>query len=359
MGWKKMNHRLTADNQRGAVAVLVGLMLALFVGVTALAVDVGYMMVVKNELQNVADASALAACGLLGNQYGNEQPVDRAAIRQRAIDAASANRAGNVNITLLGADIEIGTWDQNRTPPFESVSANPPNAVRVITRRDASANNPITLFFARIFGIQDTPVQAFATAALTGQSAAGRGGLPVPVGISRYWFDNQPLFNFCNQPIRFYPTNDPTSCAGWHVFDRYSNFNDIGLRRTIGDLRTGTYESPEVTAGGDQFEFGGGTMSTHTFDAMLQLFQANLNRDLNNDGTLDAWEAAVPVYESSDCSNPQGEITIVGFATIVITGVQSSPVHQIDGYVLCNTFEPARGGGNNYGTMGTIPGLVQ
>ncbi len=358
MGGKNSNLRLTADNQRGAVAILVGLLLALFVGVTAMAVDVGYMMIVKNELQNVADASALSSCGLLGNQYENEQPVNEAAIRQRAIDTALANRAGGVNITLLTADIEIGTWDQARTPPFIA-GTGPPNAVRVTARRETGANNPVTLFFARIFGFQDAAVNAFATAALTGQSTAGRGGLPVPVGISRYWFDNQPLFNFCNQPIRFYPTNDPSSCAGWHLYDRYENFNDRRLRDTISDLRTGQYESPEVTANDTEFEFGGGTMSTHTFNAMLQLFQANLNRDLNNDGILDAWETSVPVYESSDCGNPTGEIVIVGFATIVITGVQDSPVHQIDGYVICNSFEPSRGGGNNYGTMGTIPGLVQ
>jgi hypothetical protein len=54
-----------------------------------------------------------------------------------------------------------------------------------------------------------------------------------------------------------------------------------------------------------------------------------------------------------------GAQTIVGFATIVITGVQDSPVHQIDGYVICENVEFGRGSGGNYGTMGSIPGLVQ
>ncbi len=346
-------------NNRGAVAVVVALCLILLIGAAAMAIDVGRLAVSRNELQNVADASALAACRLLGDQYERGVTPDHEAIRQRAMDTASANQAAGANITLLDADIEIGTWDQNRSPSFESPGTGSPNAVRVTARRDAWANSPVGLFFARIFGIQTAPVRAVATAALTGQSTAGRGGLPVPVGISRAWFDNQPLFSFCNQPIRFYPTNDPSSCAGWHLYDRYDNFNDRRLRDTITDLRTGRYESPEVTAYRTEFEFGGGTMSTHTFEAMRQLFLANLNRDLNNDGTLDAWETGVPVYESSDCRNPTGEITIVGFATIVITGVQDSPVHQIDGYVICNSYEPARGGGNNYGTMGTIPGLVQ
>ncbi len=103
-------------------------------------------------------------------------------------------------------------------------------------------------------------------------------------------------------------------------------------------------------------------MSTQTFAAMKSLFDA---RKVLNDGIIDSdndpttWTAAVPVYDWEDCSNPNTSITIVGFATIVITNVQDSPVHQIDGYVICNNVEPGRGGGGSYGTLGSIPGLVQ
>jgi len=100
-------------------------------------------------------------------------------------------------------------------------------------------------------------------------------------------------------------------------------------------------------------------MSNQTFNNFMSLFQANLNRDLNNDGVNDAWETGVPVYDSSDCSNPHGAITIVGFATIVITNVIGPPAKIIDGYVICNNVEPGRGSGGNYGTKGSIPGLVQ
>jgi Flp pilus assembly protein TadG len=50
-------------DQRGAVAVIVAI-LAFFVliGMMALAIDVGYLYATKNELQDVADASAVGIC---------------------------------------------------------------------------------------------------------------------------------------------------------------------------------------------------------------------------------------------------------------------------------------------------------
>jgi Flp pilus assembly protein TadG len=46
-------------NKRGAVAVIVAILLAVLIGFTALSVDVGHLYVVHNELQNAADAGAL------------------------------------------------------------------------------------------------------------------------------------------------------------------------------------------------------------------------------------------------------------------------------------------------------------
>ena len=50
-------------NQRGSVAVITAILLAALIGIAALAVDIGYVAVSKNELQNVADAAALAGAG--------------------------------------------------------------------------------------------------------------------------------------------------------------------------------------------------------------------------------------------------------------------------------------------------------
>lgn len=52
-----MNKR---HSERGAVAVIIGLMMVVLVGFIGLAIDFGYAYVKKNQVQNVADAEALA-----------------------------------------------------------------------------------------------------------------------------------------------------------------------------------------------------------------------------------------------------------------------------------------------------------
>ena len=53
--------------RRGAVVPLMALMLVFILGVVAFAVDIGYMVVVRQELQNAADSSALAGASQLAD----------------------------------------------------------------------------------------------------------------------------------------------------------------------------------------------------------------------------------------------------------------------------------------------------
>ena len=97
------------NEQRGAVAVTVALMMFVLIGFAALSIDIGYLMVTRNELQNVADAAALAATRKLGNNYENMTPSEQLSytcgstewpcteITSVAIEAGLANRAGQVD----------------------------------------------------------------------------------------------------------------------------------------------------------------------------------------------------------------------------------------------------------------------
>ena len=88
-------------------------------------------------------------------------------------------------------------------------------------------------------------------------------------------------------------------------------------------------------------------------------------KDLFNEKKLeeppyDEWETAVVVYDRDDCSNPNQTITIVGFATAIIREVTCPPDEKlIQAEVICENVDWGRGGGGNYGTMGSIPGLVE
>ena len=352
-------------NQAGVSAVIVAIVLTMLIGFTALAVDVGFMYVTKNELQNVADAAALAGAGHLGSIYAGLSYEDqqthmftRANIMAVVQQVAGKNQAAKMNISILDVDVTIGTWDGSTLTPMADPLVGP-DAVRVIARRDGVANGPITIFFAKIFGIDTVDVSADATAALTGQSIAGPGGLPFPTGISKKWFDKP---EYCEQPIKFYPTGTLEGCAGWHTYNE-SPANANKLREILEGLTPPdrTYESPPVQAYETEFTFTGGTVAS-AFDEMKALFDA---MKVLNDGILDAdedsttWTTSVPVYDRKDCSNPHGAITIVGFATVIITEVQDAPDKIIQAQVICEMKELGRGGGSNYGTKGTIPGLVE
>ena len=83
--------------------------------------------------------------------------------------------------------------------------------------------------------------------------------------------------------------------------------------------------------------------------------------DLDEDGDKE-WTTLVAVYDYDDCSYPKGRIKCVGFSTVTITGV-SGPGGKggktIWGTVHCDQVDTGRGGADLYGTMGSIPGLVQ
>jgi len=223
-------------DQRGVTLVIVAIAGLVLIAFVALAVDVGYVMVSRNELQNISDGAALAAARKLGSiyepmSYAAQQTYDASSDASAIISAAKStallNKAAGQNISLRDEDVIIGKW--NATAKTLTPTMLQPDAVGVISRRDTSnpVNGPVGTFFAKAIGIDTVNVSARATAALTSQSTVDPGNV-IPVGISQQWFDK----DFCDQPIKFYPTNSPEGCAGWNVYTRWPA-SESYLRKTI------------------------------------------------------------------------------------------------------------------------------
>ncbi len=418
---KRLQLILGLSDERGATAIIIGLLMVVFIGIAAVAIDIGYAMATRNELQNIADGSALAATGWLGDNYSDMTETellnydvsgDEADIRLIAKAVASQNAAGGVgNIILNDSDIEIGKWDDSITiddslrgtvndPRFTTLQAGEiPDAVRVTARRETGLNGPINTFFARIFGTDDVGVNAIATAALTGIDEVAECELFLPVGISKAWFDywNNQTGNYCDHDIRMYPTGDIDGCAGWHVFEDWPA-NDPKLIDLVKNNIQGNCNNGAETD--DEFVYTGGTLG-NAFDYMEDLFNLmkdcqsgsqalqdlldkwyeadpsitltiddlllactnadGLPYDLDEDPT--SWTTHVVIYDVDDCSNPHGYIRVAGFATVRIYHVDDVPDKLINATVKCLGFADGRGGGSGggsaFGTMGTIPGLVQ
>ena len=168
--------RIRFGQRRGAIAPLTALLLIPLLGMVAFAVDLGYLMLVKTELQHTADAAALAGAQKLMTPYTqwlvssnakNQIRTDAiAAAKQAAKTYATYNVAGQVNITLLDSDIEVGFLDSsgnyNANPPTTTF----PNTVRVVARRDGQQNGTVTLFFARVLGVANQDLQTSARATI-------------------------------------------------------------------------------------------------------------------------------------------------------------------------------------------------
>lgn len=162
---RSAKHRRAACNdrrsRRGAVAVLAAVLMVVMLGFIAFAVDVGYMMTVKTQLQVAADSAAMAAAGNLSGTSDN--------VLQAAQDFGSGkdssgklwHKAGGAQVSIATGDIVEGMWDSNARTFSPTTTG--PNSVKVTARRDSS-NGGAASFFARIFGVQTENVTASAIA---------------------------------------------------------------------------------------------------------------------------------------------------------------------------------------------------
>lgn len=393
--------------QQGSVILIVAVCMFLFIGLAALAIDIGYVYTTRNELQNVADAAALAGARYLGNEYSKLEPSQmsthtftQSEVLAAVQAVATQNKAANMPISIESDDVKIGLWD-SESPDDVTQSYVGPDAVRVIARRESGGvNGAIATYFGRLFNIDEMSVVSDkAIAALTGPANVDEGELKTPFGLSENVFPND-----CSDVIAFSPTTD--SCAGWHNFFDAINANAmeeklLGLIQgddteydglTNGEdwleanFDMNSSPDPEetpATSTGDDFEFQGGTISSlflggyldSDYDGntgtllgdskhpapMIALFDYYRYRD--GDGDDAVWTATIPVYEDSEdgCENPNTELTVVGFAEIVVYTTDPPPLSSLKVHIDCNLkVIDARGGGGNYGNLkGTIPNLVK
>ena len=344
------------DNSRGAVAVMVAIMLTVLLAMAAAALDIGHALVARNELQNSADAGALAGARALGVLYEGMTPAamgtyqlsggDAATITTAVQTTAVLNAAAGVNVTVNAGDVQIGLW--NSATRTMTPTVNQPRSVRVITRRDGTANGPISTFLAGVIGMTSMNVRAVATAELTAIGSTPPAALDLPVAISQLFFTQYG----CGDSIMLYPSNgNPQSCAGFTTFDQTPS-NNAAMLAIINGMINGSYQTPSTTAGTSQLNFTNGTLSNPTWNALVNLF--NTKKDANG-----VWDALVAVYQGSAC-NPSGAIPIIGYANIRITNIHGQPGATIVGNVSCPLFQGGGvGGGPAFGVFTTLPGLVE
>ena len=131
----------------GTVLIYVTVAMAAFTGMVSLAVDVGHVRVVKNQLQFAADASARYAAAGMSTSIQQAQ--------NNAVAAAAQNTADGIAVVIdPNNDVAFGAWDPstNTFAVLSGAAASNANAVRVTTHRSLAGGNPIALAFGGVIG---------------------------------------------------------------------------------------------------------------------------------------------------------------------------------------------------------------
>lgn len=339
-------NRFIWRNERGAVVILVAALLIVFLGFVAVAIDIGYVMVTRNESQNAADAAALAGARRLGENYLLKTSDKSTGVIAVALDTAKLNKVAKANLAETNIGIKIGTWDPEISPSFTETSTHP-NAVWVDTKQEN-----VQTYFARILGISQYDMTASACAAISGLSEEKP---TIPLGIGTSYFLNDAANRGCTQ-IALNKTG--SSCAGWTSL----GLDDNAYKGAAAILK-GEAVIPLIKAG-SWAPFKGGTNTT-ILNALIELFDNKTfdaaNKTFNEDGTVKDWTVSVVVYDDDgDCANPNKTYQIVGFSTVLINGfVETGSDKGPIGVVQCEIADDSRGGGFYAGTYGKIPGLVE
>ncbi|RQR66649.1 pilus assembly protein TadE [Burkholderia sp. Bp9126] len=224
--------RIGPARQRGSIALFFLLFLIPLLSFGALAIDVAWVAIARNQLQNAADAAALAGADAMMSPSGGALNWSQAASAANGVIAQNS-AAGTA---LASGTVATGYWNMTRSPAGMQATTITPGsydvpAVQVTVSRAPGVNGgSIPLLLGGLLGIPGASGSATAVAVLAAPGGVAAGGL-FPIAIdqcvyNQYWnaATNQPLINpLTNQPYEFSITNGQTygaTCMGgqWTSF---------------------------------------------------------------------------------------------------------------------------------------------
>lgn len=165
------SHRAGREKQRadaGIAIIYAAVFLLSSLWFVSLAIDMGKLMDTKTQLQNAADAAALAGASAVDPNTGIVQQDEA---RSRASIAAARNKAYEQNLTPVAID---PTTDVD-FPPAPIAGA---SRVRVFVHREAATGNPMITHFAQTIGLLSLDVRAQATAEARALNSVCQGLMP-------------------------------------------------------------------------------------------------------------------------------------------------------------------------------------
>ncbi|MDP3876993.1 MAG: pilus assembly protein TadG-related protein [Methylobacter sp.] len=287
--------------QRGTVIIFVTLLLTIIFSFTALAIDVGYLFVVRNELQNAADSAALAGANYL---YGDLYKTSSVSCAQSNVtfpnwSCAESNTTAAIqlnkatNTTLTNGQVNYGYWNITGNPTgLQSTSIIPgidnlPTVKVTISKSNGQNGGGIATFFAGIMGINTLDASATAVAVV---ASPGYTKDLFPVAITQCMYDkywdsttspNGPKIDPITghfYEIKIGAANQSGLCQGgqWTSFDL--DTQNVPKIRDLIDYSTGAQQSsnPVILGMGDNTWIQSGVQAS-IYDKISDCMAATVN----------------------------------------------------------------------------------
>lgn len=144
------SHPRAGRRRRGAMLVLIVVMMVAFMVAVAFSVDIAQMHLSRTELRSATDAASKAAAATLAETLNVNQAI------ARGQQIAAANTVNNEPLLLAPGDFSFGRSTEQANGKFAFTSGGrPQNSVVVNGRRTTdSRSGPVPLFFGNIYGVE-------------------------------------------------------------------------------------------------------------------------------------------------------------------------------------------------------------
>ena len=338
--------------RRGQALITIALALVALMGFAGLAIDVGMMMVARNELQNGADASASPGpwpvykdnAGVIGPTPNWTRATDSAT---KAITFNKVNKAA-----LATGTVTTGYWNLTGTPSgMQSKTKSPlvtgdAAAVSVQIRKAPGQNGgyEVALFLAPLLGITSEGMKASAVGVVSYPSSVGpHETFPTAINFCMYqafwdFTTNQPKLDpLAGQPyvFRIGSSYHYGACDSGQWTSMFTDNNDVPTVRDLIDNG-----NPTAVKIGDQIWIQPGTKTS-----------------LYNDVIVPS-TALLPVVQDV-ASSTHALATVLGFGPFMITASVGGSGKYIEGHFVAGYQVPsATGGGPAFGAY-VPPTLAQ
>jgi Flp pilus assembly protein TadG len=302
-------------DQKGVTIVLVAGLTVMLLAFAALSVDIAHLYAVQKELQNAADAGALAGGRRLYYHDGSAVNTDS---NQIACEAATENNSERIAVEVNSPDtnaddVQRGHWsfttrtftrsDRTTVPDLWEATTEQldndttfVNAIKVTTRRESTQANS---FFARILGFTGFAVTAEAIAYIGYAGEISSMTVDQPIVICKQSITNNNGEYSCATARMMNATIDT---AAWTNFSQPCDTADAASVSPLVCQEPGA--NPTSVVIGRFMGTNNGQIQSAYAD-FISCWQNNSSLDTDGDGVPDqVWSLVLPVVNCCPDGNP-------------------------------------------------------